>query len=62
MKWYGTDYYIDSDDDVNVKYTYDSKKTKKRWLLIIEVVLCLYILFRQSSPYFYGTHFQFSQQ
>ena len=61
MKWSGNDYDINSDDDVNVKYTYDSKKKKKKWLLVIEVALGSDLLFRQSSLSLYGTPFQFLQ-
>ena len=62
MKWSGNEYYINSDDDVNVKYTYDSKKKKKKWLLVIEVALCSDLLFRQYSLSLYGTPFPFLQQ
>lgn len=62
MKWSGNEYYINSDDDVNVKYTYDSKKKKKKWLFVIEVVLCSDLLFRQYSLSLYGTPFPFLQQ
>lgn len=62
MKWYGSDYDITSDEDVNVKYTYDSKKKKKKWLLVIEVPFCFDLLFRPFSPSLYGIHFQFWQR
>lgn len=62
MKWSGNAYDINSDDDVNVKYTYDSKKKKKKWLFVIEVALCSDLSFRQSSLSLYGTPFQFLQQ
>ena len=62
MRFYGSDYDTNSVDDVNVKYTYDSKKKKKKWLFVIEVVLCSDLLFRQYSLSLYGTPFPFLQQ
>lgn len=62
MRFYGSDYDINSDDDVNVKYTYDSKKKKKKWLLVIEVVPCSNLLSRPFSLSLYGTPFPFLQR